>query len=140
MQKKIFFDANILIDFIYSTNDLNEEITFLFYGLRMENQLFFCSPSTFAITYYFVSKKIKNSNLLNKKMAHFFSEFKFTREDDLIMEKVKRSNFRDLEDALQYFSAEDSKVDVIITKNFFDFEHSLIPVYHPEQYISEFLL
>jgi predicted nucleic acid-binding protein len=140
MPKKIFFDANILIDFIYSTNTLNKEIAFLFYQLRRENHFFYCSPTSFAITYYFLSKKIENINLLNKKAISFFSEFKFTREDHLIMEEVKRSKFRDLEDGLQYFSAEDSKVDLIITKNFFDFEHSLIPVYHPEQYISEFLL
>jgi len=56
------------------------------------------------------------------------------------MNKVKESKFRDLEDALQYYSAEDSKVDIMITKNFFDFEHSIIPAYHPEQYINEFLL
>lgn len=69
-----------------------------------------------------------------------FLEFSFTREDHVIMNKVKESKFRDLEDALQYYSAEDSKVDIMITKNFFDFEHSIIPAYHPEQYINEFLL
>ena len=140
MPKKIFFDANILIDFIYSTNTLNEEVSFLFYQLRRENHFFYCSPTTFAITYYFLSKKIKNNNLLNKKAKGLFLEFSFTREDHLIMDKVKESKFRDLEDALQYYSAEDSKVDIIITKNFFDFEHSIIPVYHPGQYINEFLL
>jgi len=51
-----------------------------------------------------------------------FLEFSFTREDHLIMDKEKESKFRDVEDALQYYSAEDSKVDIIITKNFFDVE------------------
>jgi hypothetical protein len=60
--------------------------------------------------------------------------------NDFILEKVKKSKFRDLEDALQYYSGEDSKIDVIITNNFFDLEHSVIPVYHPLQYIEEFFL
>ena len=69
-----------------------------------------------------------------------FSNFVFTREDAVIMDKVKKSSFTDLEDALQYFSAIDSGVDLVITKNHFDFSKSAIPVYHPLQYIAEFLL
>ena len=46
----------------------------------------------------------------------------------------------DLEDALQYYSAEDAGVNIIITNNYFDFEHSIIPVYHPLQYINQFLI
>jgi hypothetical protein len=73
-------------------------------------------------------------------MTGLFSSFNFTREDNVIMEKVMKSAFTDLEDALQYYSALDSKVDVIITKNHFDYSKSIIPVYHPLQYITEFLL
>lgn len=140
MPKKIFFDANILVEFIYSTNELNEEVKFLFRQLKEKNELLYCSPTTFSITYYFLSKQIKNNVKLNRTANELFSEFKFTREDDLIMRKVKDSKFRDLEDALQYYSAEDSKMDLIITKDFFDFEHSQIPVYHPIDYITQFLL
>jgi predicted nucleic acid-binding protein len=78
--------------------------------------------------------------MLNEKSIRFFSQFQFTREDSSTIDKVKKSKFRDLEDALQYYSAEDSKMDVIITSNYFDFEHSKIPVYHPLEYISKFLL
>jgi predicted nucleic acid-binding protein len=140
MPNKIFFDANILVEFIYSTNELNEEVKFIFQELKEKNNLLYCSPTTFSITYYFLSKKIKNTVKLNNTANELFSEFKFTREDDLIMQKVKDSKFRDLEDALQYYSAEDSKMDLIITKDFFDFEYSKIPVYHPIDYINQFLL
>lgn len=136
---KIFIDANIFVDLIYESNINHELISFLIYELT-RNSLIYCSPTTFSITYYFLSKKIKDNNLLNETALGLFSKCKFTREDDLIMNKVKKSNFRDLEDALQYYSAEDSKVDIIITNNFFDFEHSEIPVYHPLQYVNEFLI
>lgn len=139
MQKKIFFDANVLIDLIYSTNHLNEETTFLFYQLRNQKHILYCSPTTFSVTYFFLGKKIKNKILLNKKAVDLFSHFRFTREDQVIMEKVRNSKFNDLEDALQYFSAEDSKVDVIITKNFFDFKESNIPVYHPSVFVNLFI-
>ena len=140
MPKKIFLDANVLVDLVNVDNDLNKQIGWLFNLIMDKKEILFCSPTTFAITYYFVGKKLKDKKLLNEKAKRLFSYFTFTREDNIIMEKVKKSSFTDLEDALQYYSAMDSGVDMIITKNHFDFSKSVIPVYHPLQYISEFLL
>ena len=137
---KIFLDANILIDFVNKGNELNKPIAILISQLEKQNKKFYCSPTTFAITYYFLSKLIKDKILLNKEVVNLFSKFTFTREDDVIMEKVKKTVFTDIEDALQYYSAMDSGVDLIITRNHFDFTRSLIPVYHPLQYINQFLL
>jgi predicted nucleic acid-binding protein len=137
---KIFFDANILIDLINKGNDLNRPLEILFSGLEKSLKKLYCSPTTFAITYYFLAKSIKDKKVLNKEVVALFSDFIFTREDAVIMEKVKKTSFSDLEDALQYFSAMDAGVDLIITKNHFDFTKSAIPVYHPLHYINEFLL
>jgi predicted nucleic acid-binding protein len=134
MPKKNFFDANIIIDLMYADNKLNKQTIFLFNSLRKNKELLYCSPTTFAITYYFLSKAIKSPEALNKKAKSFFSEFYFTREDNIIMDRVKKSSFTDLEEA------EDSGVDLIITKDFFDFKKSSIPVYHPLQYINQFLV
>lgn len=139
MPKKIFFDANILVDLINAGNTNNKLIVFLFDTLLKRGERLYCSPTTFSITYYFLGKILKNKKLLNEKVKKTFSEFYFTREDNFIMGKVKNSKFRDLEDALQYFSAEDSGANVIITYNYYDFEYSKIPVYHPIDYINQFL-
>jgi predicted nucleic acid-binding protein len=140
MHKKIFFDANVLIDLINGANDFNDMSLILFTKIRMQKTVLYVSPTSFGITYYFISKNISNKKLGNKIAVDFFSPFIFTKEDNLMMEKVKKSSFSDLEDALQYFSALDSGVDAIITKNHFDFSRSTIPVYHPLQFINEFLL
>lgn len=140
MRNKIFFDANILIDLINEHNQLNQEITYLFNSVRKHKYLLYCSPTTFAITYFFLGKSIKNKARLNKLAKEFFAEFDFTSENNLIIQSAMNSDFRDLEDALQFFSAKDSEIDIIITKNFFDYEHSSIPVYHPLEFINRFLL
>lgn len=140
VHKKIFFDANVLIDLINGANDLNNISLILFTKIRLQKTLLYASPTSFAITYYFISKNLANKKLINKIAVDFFSPFIFTKEDNGIMEKVKKCSFSDLEDALQYFSALDSGVDAIITKNHFDFSRSTIPVYHPLQFVSEFLI
>lgn len=140
MNRKVFFDANILIDLTNVSNDFYEQTLFLFEHFIRNKSKLCCSPTSFAITYFFLNKSIKNTQKLNKTANNFFSNFTFTREDNIIMEKVKNTDFLDLEDALQYYSAEDFGVNIIITKNFFHFKKSSIPVYHPLQYINEFLV
>jgi hypothetical protein len=51
------------------------------------------------------------------------------------------SNFKDLEDALQHFSASShAKVDVIITRNIKDYKKSEVPVMSPESYLKTNLI
>ena len=119
---------------------MNKQVSFLFDCLQKNKSRLFCSPTTFAITYYFINKQVRDKRFLNSKVIKLFSHFIFTREDVVIMEKVKKSSFADLEDALQYYSALDSGVHLIITKNFFDFKDAIIPVFHPLQYINQFLV
>lgn len=140
MRNRIFFDANVLIDLINSGNEDYESTLFMFNRLKKSNCLLYCSPTSFAIAYLFLNKQIKQKERLNKIAKAFFSAFIFTKEDSNVMKKVLRSDFEDLEDALQYYSAVDEGVNIIITKNFFDFKNSSIPVYHPLQYINEFLV
>ena len=50
------------------------------------------------------------------------------------------SSFEDLEDAMQYYSAEDSRVDCIISQNKFDYPNSGIVVFTPEEFIYKYFL
>ena len=45
-------------------------------------------------------KEKKNFIYKNKTAIDFFSKFTFTREDNIILGRVKKSDFTDLEDAL----------------------------------------
>ncbi|HBG40814.1 MAG TPA: twitching motility protein PilT [Porphyromonadaceae bacterium] len=46
-----------------------------------------------------------------------------------VVDKAINSNFKDFEDALQYYSAIASGCDLIITRNEKDFKDALIPVF-----------
>jgi len=46
------------------------------------------------------------------------------------------SKFEDIEDAIQYYTAVNSKADIIITRNGKDFVNSRIPVMTAGEYLS----
>lgn len=52
------------------------------------------------------------------------------------MKQVWNSRFNDLEDALQFYAAMSAGIDIIITKNTFDFVNKDIPVLHPFEFVN----
>ena len=62
-----------------------------------------------------------------------------TLVDSATLEQSVKSEFKDFEDAMQYFSAKHENMDYLITRNKKDFETSDIPVYEPQEFV-DFLL
>jgi predicted nucleic acid-binding protein len=57
-------------------------------------------------------------------------------ENDKIIQKALESGFSDFEDAVQYYTAAENKMDYIITRNTGDYRKSIIKVYTPSQYLK----
>lgn len=55
--------------------------------------------------------------MLPQILKEFFEPFRFSPEDAAVMESVMRSEFKDLEDALQYYSALTVQANILITWN-----------------------
>jgi hypothetical protein len=60
--------------------------------------------------------------------------------NEKIIELGLNSDFNDFEDAVQYFTAIQNKLNAIITRNTKDFKKSEIPVLTAEEYIKGYIL
>ena len=58
--------------------------------------------------------------------------------DNAVIEKALSSNFKDFEDAMQYFSALASNCEAIITRNERDFKNAEIPVMDADAFLKLF--
>lgn len=134
--KKIFLDANVIIDFLDKSSLYHEDAKLTMTIVRNLYRKPYISSTTFAIAYYMFAKFISKKNTLNKVIKEVFSEFEFTIENHSVMARVLGSEFPDLEDALQYYSADASSIDLIITRNVHDYYLSKIPVLLPTEFIE----
>ena len=57
-------------------------------------------------------------------------------DDKIVGLALNDVDYDDFEDGLQYFTAVENNLDMIITRNLKDFKKSKIPVMNPEQYIK----
>ena len=59
-----------------------------------------------------------------------------TTVSESVIDRMLQSNFADLEDAIQYYSALAFSADIIVTRNQKDFATSNIPVFTPQDFIN----
>jgi len=59
--------------------------------------------------------------------------------DDDILKASLASDFKDFEDAIQYYTSQEYKrIDVIITRNIKDYKKSSLPVMTPETFVKTY--
>lgn len=136
--KKIFVDANIVIDYMDASS---KDHTAAVSSMRIIRKHFgkpVVSPVTFIITDFVLNKFMKNKAWHKKQMQLTFSEFEITLIKPLFIDAIFKTHFIDLEDALQYQCALNAKSAIILTKNLADFFDSKIPVVHPHDFVARY--
>ena len=132
---RILVDTNVVLDLLGKRESFLEEAQELFtMGDKGEVKLF-VSALTFANTYYILSQQLKIEST-RKILRQFKVLVEVVPVDDKVIELALDSEFKDFEDAIQYYSAIENGVRIIITRNQKDFKHSKIPVLSAKEYIG----
>jgi predicted nucleic acid-binding protein len=136
---RLFLDANIIVSI------LNKEYPLFTYSARIlsladnKNYKIFTSPVCLAIAFYFAEKK-HGTQLAKQKIALLTSKINITdvgKETVLLALQNKKVN--DFEDGIEYYSAEKSKCEVIITEDVNDYYFSKIEVLNTRDFFEKYL-
>jgi len=136
--KKVFLDANILIDMLDASS---KDHSLAIECLRIVRKHFgkpVVSPITFIIVNHILGKFAKNKQWHKQQMKLTFSAFEITPLQPGFISAVFDTHFVDLEDGLQYQCAKQAKARIIITKDLNDYFDSKIPVIHPQDFVSRY--
>jgi len=135
--KSLFLDTNIVIDLLAKREPYYRSAAQLFsLADKMEIQLS-VSALTFANTNYILlkEKKPEEAKLILRKLKLLV---RVNSLDDRIIDlSLNDSDFKDYEDALQYYSALENGDNIIITRNLKDYQKSRIPVLTAEQFLQQ---
>ena len=132
---KLFIDTNIVIDLLAKREDFYPESQRLFVLADKKKVKLYISSLTFANTYYILSRAIKSEEL-KTVLRKFKLLAKILPMDDKIIDLALNSDFKDFEDAIQYYTAIEDKLYIIITRSLKDFKLSKIPVMTAKDYLS----
>jgi predicted nucleic acid-binding protein len=133
--QKIFLDTNIVIDFLGERANFYQPAAKILTLADQKKIEIYTSPTSISNTYYLLSR-FENTKIALEKIRKFKVLCSISIMDDEVIEKAINSNFKDFEDAMQYFSALASNCDLIVTRNEKDFKNALIPVLNGESYLE----
>jgi len=134
--KKLFIDTNIIIDLLAKREPFYDEAALLFTLADKQKICLTVSALTFANTNYILlqSKKSEEAKLILRKLKLILQVLNL--DEKIVGLALNDNNFKDFEDALQYFTAIENEIDIIITRNLKDFQKAKLPVMTASQFLK----
>ncbi len=85
---------------------------------------------------YYIAKKEIGHNIAIQFIEHILKIVDVVGIDKKIINKALKSDFKDLEDAIQATACELNDIDAIITRNKKDFGKANISIYTPDEFLK----
>lgn len=132
---RIFVDTNIVIDLLAKREKFYEAAQELFSKSDSKEIELYISALTIANTYYLLANTYKADDV-RKILIKFKLLVKVLPIDDKILELALASDFKDFEDAVQYHTALENNIDIILTRNKKDFKNAVLPILTAKEYLE----
>ena len=134
--KKVLIDTNIVIDLLSKRKNFYDDAAELFSQADKKELNLTISSLTFANTNYILTK-LKSAKEAREILRKFKVLVELLSLDDKITElALSDESFPDFGDGLQYYSAIENEVDILITRNKKDFKNSKLPVLTAKEYLA----
>jgi predicted nucleic acid-binding protein len=139
MKENIFFDNDIILDISIERDKLLknavDDAINLINLVEAGEYKGYTSSIVFTNTYY-IQRKLKDHNTSISFLKKLRLILTVLNVDDLIIQKALESGFSDFEDAVQYFTAIENKIDYIITRNTNDYKKSILKICTPTEFLK----
>ena len=134
----LFIDTDVIIDFIIDRQPYSREAAKVFTLIDQKKAKGYASALSYSNSYYVLRKYASHKKVIT--MLNELSDLVgILKVDDDIIKASLASDFKDFEDAIQYYTAQEYKrIDVIITRNIKDYKKSSLPVMSPETFMKTF--
>jgi predicted nucleic acid-binding protein len=130
--KHIFVDTNVLIDFLADRQPYSEFASGIFNLADLNKIKIHVSAISFNNIYYILRGATSHSKAL-KLIEELEELVDIIDLNKKTINQAIKSEFKDFEDAIQYYSAKSKdKIEFIVTRNLKDFKKSNIPVFSSE--------
>jgi predicted nucleic acid-binding protein len=125
--RKIFLDINIILDLLANRMPFYTDAAELFSLADKKKIVLSISSLCLADIHYILSRQ-KTEIEVRKILRNFKVLVNVLSLDDKITDLALNSEFRDFEDAIQYYTAIENEQELIITRNQADFKDSKLPI------------
>lgn len=133
--KAVLCDINFILDIFLKREPFYRSASRVFKKIE-DGKLrgYLCSLS-FPTLFYLLTKELNREKAI-KTLEKIRIVFRVAPVDEKVIDMSLVSDFKDFEDAVQYYSALQYKADCIITRNKPDYLDDKIPVLTPDEFLA----
>jgi predicted nucleic acid-binding protein len=136
--ENVFIDTDVIVDFLTDRKPFSLESAKIF-SLIDQKKIKGCVSSLSFSNLYYVLRKFGTHKKVISSLQDLSELVDILKVDSDIVKSALTSDFKDFEDSIQYFAAQEHKnVDCIITRNIKDYKDSSLPVMTPETFLVTF--
>lgn len=135
--KKVFIDSDVVLDFLTKREPFSVEAMQLFnLAAKGKLKLYLSSLSVNNINY--IVSKLESVQKSKQKLIALLDLVEILPVGKSTIKKSLFSDFKDFEDELQNFCAQEGKLDTIVTRNIKDYVSSELIVQNPKEFLANF--
>jgi predicted nucleic acid-binding protein len=133
--EKIFVDTDIILDLLAERKPFYDHAASLFSLADAGAVELYISALTIPNLHYIMSGTLPSAEA-SRRLMQFKTLVNVLPLTDKIIDLALSSDFRDVEDAFQYFTAIEHHIPVLITRNLRDYKTATIAVMTAEQFLK----
>lgn len=133
--ERLYLDTNIVLDLLQKREEFYREAQELFTLSDKKKIKLYVSSLTIANTHYLLSRHYSSDDS-RKILAKFKVLVEVLSFDDKIIDLALASDLKDFEDAIQFYTAIENNMDLIITRNKRDFRKQSLPILIAKEYLN----
>lgn len=134
--EKILIDTDVILDFFFDRKPFSEEAGQILSLCESQQIQGYITPVIISNVYYLLRRTAKHEKVIEKLQQLLTITNVLIMDRETII-RALNSKFKDFEDALQNFAAENTgNIKVIITRNVKDFKNSNLGIITPINYLK----
>lgn len=131
---KLFVDTDVILDLLGQRIPHFHFSAVLFTFAEMKKLELYTSPLILANTFYILRKQL-GIDEAKKALRKLRILLHIIDSSEAVVDKALNSDFSDFEDAIQYYTALEGGISVILTRNLRDYKNASVIVQTPEAFL-----
>ncbi len=136
MPPKVFVDTNIIVDFLMKRQPFDLAAAQFFNKADLGKVAAHVPASVFPFLFYLLSKSLPNKKEAWLAVSKFRQLVTPLSLDAKCLDLALASNFKDLEDAIQFQIAQQNSMEIILTRNLQNFKGLPIPAMTAKDFLK----
>ena len=132
---QVLIDTDVILDFFFDREPFSDFATDVLEKCETGEIKGYTTAVIISNVYYLLNKIAKH-HVVIEKLRQLLQIIDVLNVDKPIIIEALNSKFKDFEDAIQNFAAENNDIKIVLTRNTKDYKNSNLAVFTPELYLK----